>query len=217
MRILIFGPPGAGKGTQAAKLIERFSLKHISTGNMLRAAVADKTAVGAVAKDYINEGRLVPGQLMKKITEEAIAEQGYDQFILDGYPRTVEQAEWLSEFLNAHRAPLDAVISLVVPDEVIVERLSARRVNRKTGENYHLEFKPPPPSVDPSLIYQRPDDRPEAIRKRLAIYHDETKPVESHFSGHPKYARIDGTMPQEDVHEAIVDLIMADISAAEAD
>ncbi len=217
MRILIFGPPGAGKGTQAARLIERFTLKHISTGNMLRAAIVEKSPVGAIAKDYIDEGRLVPGPVMKKITEEAIEEQGYDQFILDGYPRTVEQAEWLTQFLSRNRAPLDAIISLVVPDDVIVERLSARRVNKKTGENYHLEFKPPPASLDPSLIIQRPDDRPEAIRKRLNIYHEETKPVESHFSGHPKYARIDGTMPQEDVHDAIVDLIMADIPATEAD
>ena len=167
MRIALFGPPGAGKGTQARLLVERHGLCHISTGNILRAAIKKQTPVGLEAKKYIDAGQLVPDAVVRELAEEAIAEQEYRLFILDGYPRTVQQAEWLTEFLDAHDTALDAVVSFTLPDDAVIDRLSKRRMHKETGENYHLDHKPPPPDVDPVLIIQRRDDQPEAIRERL--------------------------------------------------
>lgn len=203
MRIALFGPPGVGKGTQAHLLSERRGLRHISTGVMLRQAMAEGTPLGREAASYVNDGKLVPGEVVRKLAEAAIAETGYDDFVLDGYPRTVEQAGWLNEFLEAHKAPLHAVISIVVPDEVIVDRLSKRRVDRVTGENYHLDFKPPPPDLDPDRIFQRPDDRPEAIRKRLEVYRAETLPVEEIYEKCGKLYRVDGVGTMEEVYRRI--------------
>jgi adenylate kinase len=209
MRVLMFGPPGAGKGTQANLLVRRFQLKHISTGNILRQVIDEGSDTGAIAKKYMDKGKLVPNELIRDLAEEAIAEANYDRFILDGYPRTVEQAKWLSEFLERHEFDLDVIVSLKVPDEVIVGRLSQRRVNKLTGENYHLEFKPPSHDVDPALIIQRRDDRPDAIRKRLSVYHKQTKPVEDFYVNDPNYLRIDGTQSQEVVHRLIADRLEA--------
>lgn len=199
MRIALFGPPGVGKGTQALLLTERFGLKQISTGNILREAVQAGTPVGREAQGYMEAGQLVPGRIVRVLAEEAIAAQHYDQFVLDGYPRTVEQAEWLEDFLAVHLPSLHAVISLSVPDEVIVDRLSKRRIHRLTGENYHLDFRPPPPGVDDDLILQRPDDRPEAIRKRLAVYRAETHPVQAYYRRKGYLFEVDGVGAVEEV------------------
>ena len=210
MRILMFGPPGAGKGTQAKMLVDRFNLHHISTGNMLREVIKAGTEFGRIAKQYIDQGRLVPNDMIRVLAEEAITEANLDQFILDGYPRTVEQAEWLAGFMEEHDIDLSVIASLKVPDEVIVDRLSKRRVHKITGENYHLDYKPPPPDVDPELIEQRPDDRAEAVRRRLRIYHNQTKPVEDFYVNHPKYLSIDGTQPMDVVHDTITEQLRAD-------
>lgn len=193
MRIVLFGPPGAGKGTQSELLAERHGLWHITTGGLLRAAIEAETPLGVEAKRYINEGHLVPGPLVRQLAEKAMSSHGMDDFILDGYPRTIEQAHWLTEFLDERGAPLDAVISLHVPEEVIIERLSRRRVHKETGENYHLDFRPPPSDVDPALIVQRADDKPEAIRERLRVYECETQPVEEYYSEAACFYSVDGT------------------------
>lgn len=181
MRLALFGPPGAGKGTQASRLVDRYDLTHISTGNLLRAAVRARTPLGREAAPYLDAGRLVPSDLVRRLAEEAIAAHEFDDFILDGYPRTVEQADWLASFLERHEAPLDAVLCLHVPYHAIVERLSKRRVHEPTGAVYHLDFNPPPPSVDPATLIQRSDDRPEAIAKRLEVYARETQPVQAFY------------------------------------
>ncbi len=204
MRIAVFGPPGAGKGTQARLLAERRGYRHISTGDLLRQAIQAGTEIGEKAVGFVDAGRLVPDALVRALADEAIAAAGYDDFILDGYPRTVQQAEWLTAFLEAHGEPLDAVLFFRLRDEVVVDRLSKRRVHKVTGENYHTEHRPPPPDVDPDLIMQRPDDLPEAIRRRLQVYHDETHPVEAYYRKRGKLTDVDAQGSFDDVFERIV-------------
>ncbi len=207
MRIVLFGPPGAGKGTQAQMLVEEHGLRQISTGEMIRTVMEEETPLALEVRAYVNNGKLVPGRLVKELAEETIALQNYDSFVLDGYPRTVEQAAWLTEFLDLHNAPLDAVISIHVPLEIIVERLSRRRVHRITHENYHLDFKPPPPDLDPKLLMQREDDRPEAIRKRLQVYLEETAPVEDYYRSQGNFFEIDGVGGIDTVYAHITDVL----------
>ena len=202
MRIVLFGPPGAGKGTQARLLSERRGLRHISTGAIIRSAMQAGTPVGEEARSFVEAGELVPDDVVRRLAEDAIAE-GNGGFVLDGYPRTLKQAKWLTQCLEERATPLTAIVNLEVPDEKIVERLSQRRVNKKTGENFHLEAKPPPADVDSALIVQRPDDRPDAIRKRLAVYREQTAPVRAYYERRATYRSIDGTGPFEEVYERI--------------
>jgi adenylate kinase len=207
MRIALFGPPGAGKGTQAALLVSRYALAHISTGNIIRAAIKEKTDVGVEALEYVSEGRLVPGVLVRKMAEDAIAAQNFADFVLDGYPRTLEQAAWLDEYLDGNDAPLEYVVSLHVPDSTIIERLSRRRVHRETGESYHLDYNPPPPGVPDHLILHRSDDKPEAIQKRLVVYREKTLPLEEYFRAQEKLVEVDAVGSVEEVHQRIRSII----------
>ena len=203
MRLVIFGPPGAGKGTQARLLEERRGITQISTGDILRAALEEETPLGQKAKSYIESGELVPDELVRKLAEQAITDEGYDDFVLDGYPRTQQQAEWLTEFLEEHEAPLDAVVSLEVPDEVLVRRLSRRRIHDETGETYHLDHDPPPDDLDPDLIVQRSDDEPETVRNRLAVYREETEPLASYYEKQDALVSVDGVGNIEEVFQRI--------------
>lgn len=203
MRLIIFGPPGAGKGTQARLLEDRRGLVQISTGDLLRTAMSKETSLGKKAKAYVEAGELVPDDLVRALAEQAIEAEGFDDFILDGYPRTPQQAKWLTTFLEDHEAPLDAVLSLQVPDDVLVRRLSRRRVHAETGETYHLDHDPPPDDVDPSLIIQRTDDEPETVRNRLEVYREETQPLASYFEAHDTLLRVDGTGDIEDVYRRL--------------
>ncbi|MEZ4695961.1 MAG: adenylate kinase [Rhodothermales bacterium] len=205
MLIALFGPPGVGKGTQASLLVRNLGLKHISTGDILRSAMKRRTDAGEAAREYVTAGKLVPGHIVRVLAEDAIREADFDHIVLDGYPRTIEQAEWLDEFLTANRHDLDAVISIVVPDERIVDRLSRRRINAETGETYHLDHKPPPPDIDPDLIIQRKDDLPAAIRHRLQVYHEQTKPLEDYFSNQGKLKIVDGVGSMPEVHQRVVE------------
>ncbi|WP_022834777.1 adenylate kinase [Salisaeta longa] len=203
MRIILFGPPGAGKGTQARLLEEREGYTQISTGDIIRSAMKNETPVGKEAKAYVEKGELVPDSVVRKLAEGAIADEGYDDFVLDGYPRTTQQAEWLTEFGAAHDAPIDVVISLEVPDDVIVDRLSKRRVHTKTGDTYHLEHNPPPDDVDPAHIIQRDDDKPATVRNRLAVYREETAPLEAYYEARGTLVTVDGVGGIEDIYDRI--------------
>ena len=203
MRIVLFGAPGAGKGSQSSLLFENEGLEHISTGIILRRAIADDSSVGREAKQYMDAGALVPGRVVRKLAEKAITDSEFDQFVLDGYPRTIEQAEWLFEFLESNDAPLLAVVYLKVPDDIIVNRISNRRVHVETGENFNLEYKPPPKGIDPSLIIQRDDDRPEAILNRLLVYHEETRPLKDYFRERDLLLIVDGVGSFQEVHSRV--------------
>jgi len=209
MRLVIFGPPGAGKGTQARLLEERRGITQISTGDILREAMSEETPLGKKAKSYIEAGELVPDKLVRKLAEQAIAEEGYDDFVLDGYPRTRQQADWLTEFLEEHQTPLDAVLSLDVPDDVLVRRLSRRRVHAETGETYHLDHDPPPADVDPDLIVQRSDDEPETVRNRLDVYREETAPLASYYKERGTLVSVDGVGNIEEVFQRITQVLDA--------
>lgn len=216
MRLIIFGPPGAGKGTQATLLEERRGLVQISTGDIIREAMKNETPVGKEAKSYVENGELVPDEVVRKLAENAIADEDYDDFVLDGYPRTRQQADWLTDFLEGHDAPLDAVLSLSVPDEVIVRRLSRRRVHEETGETYHLDHDPPPDDVDPEKVVQRDDDKPETIRTRLSVYREETEPLEAYYERRDALVNVDGEGDIEEVYERIVRVLDDEIATPEA-
>jgi adenylate kinase len=215
MRLVIFGPPGAGKGTQAGLLEARRGLVQIATGDIIRSAIKNETPVGKEAKAYVEAGELVPDDVVRKLAENAIADQGHDDFVLDGYPRTTQQAEWLSAFLDDNDAPLDAVLSLTVPDDVIVQRLSRRRVHAETGETYHLDHDPPPDDVDPDLIVQRDDDQPDTIRNRLSVYREETEPLEAYFEDRDLLVTVDGTGDIEAVYDRITAVLDEHVAASE--
>ena len=207
MRIVLFGPPGAGKGTQARLFEERHNLKQIATGDIIRDAMKDETPVGKEAKSYVEQGELVPDSVVRKLAEQAISERDFDDFVLDGYPRTTQQAEWLTKFLDEHNAPLHAVPSLHVPDEVVVDRLSKRRVHRETGETYHLDHNPPPSDVDDALIIQRDDDKPDTVRNRLQVYREETQPLEDYYQERGLLVVINGVGGIDEVHHRIMDAL----------
>ena len=209
MRLIIFGPPGAGKGTQAGLLEERRGITQISTGDILREAMAQETELGKKAKSYIDAGELVPDALVRDLAEQAIADEDHDDFMLDGYPRTDQQAEWLTEFLASNDTPLDAVLSMEVPDDVLVRRLSRRRVHEETGETYHLDHDPPPDDVDSDLIVQRSDDEPETIQNRLDVYREETEPLTAYYEERELLVPVDGTGGIEEVFGRIEEALDA--------
>ncbi|PSQ72630.1 MAG: adenylate kinase [Bacteroidetes bacterium QH_2_64_26] len=209
MRLIIFGPPGAGKGTQAGLLEDRRGITQISTGDIFREAMSKETPLGKKAKSYVEAGELVPDELVRKLAEQAIADEGYDDFVLDGYPRTRQQAEWLTEFFEEHQTPLDLVLNMEVSDEVIVRRLSRRRVHEETGETYHLDHDPPPDGVDPELVVQRSDDKPETIRNRLSVYRDETAPLASYYEERGVLVSVDAVGDIEEVYQRIVQVLDA--------
>ncbi|MDX1429532.1 MAG: nucleoside monophosphate kinase, partial [Rhodothermales bacterium] len=209
----LFCPPGVGKGTQAKLLVHRLGLKHISTGDLIRSAIKMNTSVGKQARSYVRAGELVPGPIVRKLAEDVMTECGTDYFILDGYPRTIEQADWTMQFLESHDAPLEAVLSIYVPDEVVVSRLSKRRINRETGEIYHLDFNPPPKSVPKDSLVQRKDDRPEAIRQRLQVYRNQTLPLEDFFSDKGLFHRIDGLGEIEVVYGRLMSVVADNVAS----
>ena len=204
MRVVILGPPGAGKGTQARLLTQRFGVPQISTGDILREAQHNGSKLGREAARYMAQGQLVPDDVVIGIVEERLATPDYAAgFVLDGFPRTVRQAEALDSVLGRQGRPLDAVIVIEVPREELVRRLAGRRVCRGCGAMFHVEFDPPAqPGVCDRCggeVYQREDDREETIRRRLDISDQQTGPVLVHYRDAGLLRRTVGTGSREDV------------------
>ena len=210
MRLALFGPPGAGKGTQAKRLAQAHGLSHLSTGDLFRAAIQDRTALGRQVEGLLKAGSLVPDDVTNGIVADRLAALEHGDFVLDGFPRTVPQAEWLVDHLQENAVPLDAVISLQVEEEALVQRLSRRRTDPETGAIYHLDFNPPPAGLPAERLVHRPDDQPDAIRHRLAVYHDETAPVEATLRAHARYFEVDGTGELAEVQDRIEQAIARD-------
>ena len=207
MRMILVGPPGAGKGTQAGELVNRFGISHISTGDMLRAAVSQETALGKQADGYMKAGGLVPDDLVIAMVIERIQQPDCaDGFMLDGFPRTRSQAEALDAELEKAGLALDVVLQIEVPDELIVERITGRRLDPDTGEIYHVEFKPPPADVAPRVI-QRKDDTEQACRARLEKYHSETAPIVPFYEAKGLLKCVDGNAAPEEVSRRIAEVL----------
>jgi adenylate kinase len=199
MRMILFGPPGAGKGTQAARLRGSLGVAHLSTGDMLRAAVKAGSELGQAAEGYMKRGELVPDQLVCDLVVDRLKAPDCDGgFMLDGFPRTVPQAEALQVTLDGAGIALDVVLVLEVPDALIVERITGRRSDPVTGEIYHLKFNPPPAEVADRVV-QRADDTEGACRTRLEKYHAETTPVLPHFDARGLVVRVDGVGSPDEV------------------
>ena len=198
MRLILLGPPGAGKGTQAKFLVERLQIPQISTGDMLRAAVKDGTPLGRDAKHYMDRGALVPDEIIIGLVRERLQRPDCARgYILDGFPRTVTQAEALGKTLEALHASLDHVVSLEVPTEDLVLRIAGRRTCRNCGAMYHVRFSPSQTDgrcdTCGGPTYQRDDDREETVRRRLAVYADQTAPLISLYEAQGLLRRVPGT------------------------
>ena len=208
LNLILLGPPGAGKGTQAERLTDDFNLPYIATGNMLRAAVAAESELGKQAKTFMDAGELVPDEVITGVILEAMqTPEAQDGFLLDGFPRTVAQADALAAGLVAADRQLTAAILIDVPDAEVVRRMSGRRVSVKTGRVYHVEFDPPKHEgrcdVDGSRLVQREDDKPETVRHRLEVYHEQTAPLVSYYEELGLLRRFDGTRSPTEVHDHI--------------
>jgi adenylate kinase len=208
LNLILFGPPGAGKGTQAARLQEDFRLPYVATGDILRAAVKDGTELGMAAKGFMDAGALVPDELVVDLICDRIGEDDCrDGFILDGFPRTRPQADALGEAFERLGREITAVLMIDVPDEEVVRRISGRRVSVKTGRPYHVESDPPKHEghcdVDGSRLVQRDDDKPEVVQKRLAVYHQDTEPLIAYYDERGLLRRVDGTRSPTEVHDHI--------------
>jgi adenylate kinase len=208
MNIILIGPPGAGKGTQAKRMIDRLGVPQISTGDMFRAAVKDGTPMGKKAKEYMDKGALVPDEVVIGVVNERFGKPDCKKgFILDGFPRTLEQAKALDGLLKKLGTKLDHVVVIEVPDDFLVDRLTGRRTCRGCNYMHHIKYDPPKkPGVCDKCggeLYQRDDDKEETIRQRLKTYHDQTSPLIKYYSAQGVVRKINGTLSMEQVQNAI--------------
>jgi adenylate kinase len=204
MRMILVGPPGAGKGTQAARLVERFRIPHISSGDMLRAAVKDGTALGVEADRFMKSGQLVPDEVVIGMILERIAKPDCQAgFMLDGFPRTRPQAEALDAAMHAAGVDLDAVVLIEVPDQLLEERAVGRRTDPVTNTIYHLKYNPPPADVVSRLVHRK-DDTALAVQTRTAKYHSDTAPIIPYYLEKGILKRVDGVGDPDRITERLV-------------
>ena len=212
MKIVMLGAPGAGKGTQAMMISEKYGLPHISTGDIFRANIKNGTELGMRAKAYMDEGRLVPDELTVELLLDRVKEEDCrNGYVLDGFPRTIPQADVLTEALAKSGDKVDYAINIDVPDENIVRRMSGRRACLNCGATYHIEHIPPKKEgicdVCGKELVQRDDDRPETVLKRLSVYHEQTQPLIDYYEKAGVLRNVDGTRSLEEVFSDIVKLL----------
>ena len=206
LNLILLGPPGAGKGTQALRLVDDFDMPYYATGDILRLAVKDRTALGKEAEEYMDRGDLVPDDLITRVVLERLdSDEAKDGFLLDGFPRTVPQAESLSEALKRGGRSLTAAMLIDASDEEVLRRTTGRRLCVKSGHLYHVEFDPPKNDgicdQDGSRLVQRDDDKPETVKKRLSVYRDQTEPLIDWYDQAGLLRRFDGNRSPEEVHD----------------
>lgn len=212
MKIIMLGAPGAGKGTQAKQIAEKYRIPHISTGDIFRANIKEGTELGKKVKSYLDEGSLVPDALTVELVADRIAKDDCrDGFVLDGFPRTIPQAKALDEALAKRNEKIDYVIDVEVADEHIIRRMSGRRACLTCGATYHIVNVPTKEEgicdACQSRVVLRDDDRPETVQKRLAVYHEQTQPLIDYYGGQGIVKSIDGMLPMAEVFAAIVQLL----------
>ncbi len=217
MRIVLLGAPGVGKGTQGIRIAEHYGIPQISTGDILRIALREGTRLGKKAKSFMDKGELVPDDIIIDLMRDRLCESDCrDGFILDGFPRSIPQAEALDKIFEEMNLPLDAVVNINVDEEEIVKRLNSRRICRNCGEDYNSITNPPPGSMDCTKcggeIYQRDDDKEETIRNRLAVYKNETEPLISYFANKNLVQTVDGLHSPDNVYKSI-EAILESMSA----
>ena len=212
MRIILLGPPGAGKGTQAAGIVEKYNIPHISTGDIFRKNIKEGTDLGKKAKEYMDQGLLVPDELtVGLVTDRLSQDDCKNGFMLDGFPRNVAQAQQLGQYLNSVDLALERVINIEVDKDILVGRAVGRRICKSCGATYHVEFNPP--KVDGTCdvcggeLYQRADDNEETVSKRIQVYLDETKPLADYYSNEGIIANINGEQSIDKVFADIVDAL----------
>lgn len=214
MKIIMLGAPGAGKGTQAKRIAEKYAIPHISTGDIFRANIKNGTELGKKAKEYMDQGLLVPDELTCDLVMDRIQQDDCKNgFVLDGFPRTIPQAEALDEALGKIGQKMDFAIDVDVPDENIVNRMGGRRACLSCGATYHIEFNPTKTEgvcdACGAQTVLRDDDKPETVQKRLSVYHDQTQPLIDYYKKQDILKSVDGTQPMEAVFDAIVGILGA--------
>ncbi|WP_026525898.1 MULTISPECIES: adenylate kinase [unclassified Butyrivibrio] len=212
MKIIMLGAPGAGKGTQAKMIAEKYKVPHVSTGDIFRANIKNGTELGKKAKEYMDKGQLVPDELTVEILLDRVAQEDCKNgYVLDGFPRTIPQADVLDKELTKLGDKVDFAINVDVPDENIVRRMSGRRACLKCGATYHIEHIPPKQEgicdVCGSELVQRDDDKPETVQNRLSVYHEQTQPLIDYYNEKGILKSVDGTKDMQDVFSEITGIL----------
>ncbi|EJE1172980.1 adenylate kinase [Staphylococcus pseudintermedius] len=212
MNIILMGLPGAGKGTQASEIIKKYPIPHISTGDMFRKAIKDETELGKEAKSYMDRGELVPDEVTVGIVKERISEDDAKKgFLLDGFPRTIEQAKALNSILEELGRTIDAVVNIEVPEEELMNRLTGRRICETCGTTYHLVFNPPKVEgicdIDGGKLYQREDDNPETVANRLEVNVKQSKPILEFYNQKGLLKNIDGSKHIDEVTSDVIEIL----------
>ena len=212
MKVIMLGAPGAGKGTQAKMIAEKYGVPHISTGDIFRANIKEGTELGMEAKKYMDQGQLVPDELTVRILLDRVAKDDCKNgYVLDGFPRTIPQAEVLDKALSEINDKIDYAINVDVPDENIVNRMSGRRACLKCGATYHIEYAAPKTEnvcdTCGEALVLRDDDKPETVSKRLKVYHEQTQPLIDYYTEQGVLKTVDGTRSLDEVFQAIVEIL----------